>query len=326
MRDRHTRATILMIAGMSGAVACAKGSHDGGPADAVRAIDAHQSLIADAHPQDVIDASEIDAADPPDAAVIDAAPDARPPPDAKTTIDAKVTVDAKPMPDGKTTPDGGTVGGVVFACSQTTLFKIDPATGASTQVGGFGWPASVGNDAMADIAVAPDGSVTGASSGHLYACSATTAACTLIGNLAHAVNALGYAPKGTVDPSNEALVGAANDGSLYRIDTATAAMTSIGHFSGGHASSGDVAYAGGHLLASVNPGGTNDSIATIALPGGATTVVGTTSLPWVWGLASAGGTLYGFTLSREIVTIDPATGVATHLATGTADWYGAGGR
>jgi hypothetical protein len=264
-----------------------------------------------------VDASEVDAAVP-DAAVIDAMvakPDAKP-----------GTPDAKPVPDAAPAPDGGTVGGVLFANSQTELYKIDVATHAIAKVGAFGWPSVVGNDAMADIAIAPDGAVIGASSAHLYRCDAVTAACTHLGALAHSLNALAYVPKGAIDPSAEVLVGASMDGALYRIDATTGAMTSLGHFSGGHASSGDLAYAGTSLIAAVNPGGTNDSLAKVGLPGGATTAIGTTALPWLWGLASAGGTLYGFTLSREVVTIDPVTGAATHVATGPADWYGAAGR
>ena len=67
--------------------------------------------------------------------------------------------------------------------------------------------------------------------------------------------------------------------------------------------------------------------ATSARPStGATSLLGTTARPWVWGLAASGTTLVGFTLQREIVTIDPANGAATHVANGPVDWYGAAGR
>jgi len=324
------RCTVTFAVGLAG---CAQGQpptlRDDAAAqiDAARPVDAQPTPDA---PDDEPDAAPIDADPEPDARVDASAPiDAADKPDAAAKVDAAV-IDAGGAIDGGVIDggaiDGGVVTAAIYACNQTTLYKIDPATYATTAVGDFGWPASVGNDAMADIAVAPDGAIIGASSGHLYRCNAQTAICTLLGSLAHALNALSYVPKGAIDPSNEVLVGAAMDGAVYRIDASNGAMTSLGHFSSGHASSGDLAFAGGVLYAAVNPGGTNDSIAKVSMSGGATTVVGTTSLPWVWGLASAGGKLIGFTLGRDIVTIDTATGVATHVGTGPADWYGAAGR
>ncbi|HUQ02451.1 MAG TPA: hypothetical protein VM261_08150 [Kofleriaceae bacterium] len=264
----------------------------------------------------------------------DPTPDARTV-DATPAVDAPIVViDAQAQTDAATTDaattdgaiDAGTTTAVIFANTQTALYRIDPVTYAAALVGSFGWPASVGSDAMADIAIAPDGAIIGASNARLYRCSATTAACTLVGALAQTVNALGYAPPGTVEPGVDTLVGAKSDGALYRIDTTTAAMTSLGHFSTGHASSGDVAYVAGSLVAAINPGGTNDSLARINATTGATTLVGPTSRPWLWGLAAAGPTLLGFTLDRTIVTINTTTGATAVVATGAVDWYGAAGR
>jgi hypothetical protein len=310
-RDRCSVAFVLALSVAS----CAQGtSPNDDPIDA-RAIDARVAI--DGPP------GEIDAPEAIDAAV-DAAIDAPP-------IDAAI-VDAAPI-DGTTTDarvdaaiDGGTTTSVVFANTQVALYRIDTTTYAATRVADFGWPASVGNDAMADIAIAPDGSIIGASGTRLYRCSATTAACTLIGSLTQTVNALGYVPAGVLHPGVETLVGAKSDGTFYEIDANSAAMNVLGHFSSGHASSGDLAYAGGALVAAVNPGGANDSLARINATTGATTVVGTTGRPWVWGLATNGSTLLGFTLGREVVTINTSTGATTVVATGSVDWYGAAGR
>jgi hypothetical protein len=315
------------------AAGCASGSSasddddDGAPdarvVDATSGVDAPLGVIDAPAPIDgpidgptdapATDAAAIDAASI-DAAMVDARP-----------TDAAST-DAAPDAATDAATDAGTTTAVVLGNTQTALYRIDPTTYATTLVGSFGWPASVGNDAMADIAIAPDGAVMGASGSRLYRCSASTAACTLVGSLAQTVNALAYAPPGVLDPTAEVLVGAKSDGTLYTIDAGTAAMTSLGHFSTGHASSGDLAYVAGSLVAAVNPGGTNDSLARINHTTGATTVVGSTSRPWVWGLAAAGPTLLGFTLDRAIVTINTSTGATAVVGTTAVDWYGAAAR
>ena len=309
---------MLALAGLAG---CAMGAPTADDIDArvtqpdgATAIDAREGPDAAAPPDGpaIIDAAIVDAAVV-DAPAIDAA-----------AIDAALPIDGGVTPDAGI--DGGTTAGVVFASTQSTLYRIDPVTYAVTQVGAFGWPSSVGTDAMADIAVAADGAIVGASGTRLYRCSATTAACTVAGNLAHTVNALTFVPAGAIDPTAEVLVGAKADGTVLRIDPSNGAMTTLGHFSSGHSSSGDLAFAGGALVAAVNPGGANDSLARVNVTTGATTVIGPTNRPWVWGLAATGGRLIGFTLGREIVSIDPATGVTTGLGSGPVDWYGAAGR
>jgi hypothetical protein len=314
-----TRGLLLLLAVTGAAAGCAAGTPAGDdPVDARAGVDAPPDEPVDAA---TVDASTVDAPFV-DAAAIDAAILDAPATDARL-VDAALTDAAAPTDAAL---DGGTTTAIILANSQTALYRIDATTYAATLVASFDWPASVGSDAMADIAIASDGAVLGASGARLYRCSATTAACALVGSLAHTLNALAFAPPGTVDPTVEALVGARSDGTLFRIDTTTAAMTSLGRYSTGHASSGDLAYAGGALVATVNPGGTNDSLARINAATGASTVVGTTGRPWVWGLAATGTTLLGFTLGRDVVTINPTTGATTVVATGAVDWYGAAAR
>jgi hypothetical protein len=215
----------------------------------------------------------------------------------------------------------------MFANDESSLYRIDPATYAAVRVAGFGFPGSIGSDAMADLAIGPDGTLYGISSAHFYKINPTTAACTLLGNPTVALNALGFVPAGVIDAGAETLVGAASDGKLYKVSPATGAVTLLGHFSTGHASSGDLAYVSGPgLVASVNPGGSDDALAKVNPSTGATTSLGSTHTPWVWGLGNAGGTLVGFTLGGTIVTINPATGAATTVATGTPAFYGAAAR
>lgn len=310
------RCSFALVLALS-VTGCAQGTPvDEDPTDA-RAVDARANI--DAPPAD-IDAATVDATTT-DATTTDAATTDAATTDAVTT-DA-VTTDAA---SADAPIDGGTTTAVIFANTQTELYRIDPVTYAATRVANFGWPAGVGSDAMADIAIASNGSVIGASGTRLYRCSPTTAACTLIGSLSQNINSLAYAPAGLIHAGAETLVGAKSDGTLYWIDDTNATMTSLGHYSSGHASSGDIAYGGGSLVATVNPGGTNDSLVRVNAMTGATTMVGTTSRPWVWGLAATGTTLVGFTLSREIVTINTTTGATTLVATSAADWYGAAGR
>jgi hypothetical protein len=256
------------------AIGCAQGtSSQDDPTDARPTIDARASVIdapaagTDAATTDAaaIDARPIDAAVT-DAGAIDAATT-----DAATTDAA--TTDAATTDAGTTDApiDGGTTTAVIFANTQTELYRIDPVTYAATRVASFGWPAGVGSDAMADIAIASDGSVIGASGTRLYRCSATTAACTLIGSLSQSINSLAFAPPGLIHAGAETLVGARSDGTLYWIDHTNATMTSLGHYSSGHASSGDIAYSGTSLVATVNPGGTNDSLVRVNAMTGATT-------------------------------------------------------
>jgi len=294
--------------------ACATGAEPGGAPDD---DDDDQQEPPDARPD------RPDASLHPDAtASLDGAMPDAPRPDAAVP-DAAVPDAA--VPDAAM-PDAGPSTAVIFANGQTALYRVNPSTYAVTLVASFTWPASVGNDAMADIAIAPDGAVIGASSSRLYRCDASTAVCTKIGDLAHTVNGLGYVPQGVVDASAETLLGVTNDGAIYKINASTAAMTSLGHFSNGHASSGDLVYAGSTLYAGVNAGGGNDSLARVATGTGATTLVGSTNKPWMWGLAASGTTLVGFTLARDIVTIDPSSGAATTVGSGPVDWYGAAGR
>src|SRR5262249_46997014 len=146
----------------------------------------------------------------------------------------------------------------------TSLYRINTSTYAATRIGSFVYPGSIGTDAMADLAIAPDGTLLGASSSHLYKIDVANAHCTLVGNLSVAMNALTYVPAGVVDAGAETLVGAGSDGKLYKVNATTGATTQLGHFSAGHASSGDLAFVTGTgLVAAVNPGGSDDALAKV---------------------------------------------------------------
>jgi hypothetical protein len=299
--------------------ACAQGEPpDGLPADRAdaAAVDA-RTIDADVSAPDADDDEPDAADDAPDAPAADAA-----------AIDARA--DAAPdaaVPDAAPAPDADPAGAVLYACNESDLYRVDPATLTATRVAAFGWPGTVGIDAMADLAVAGDGALFGASASRLYRIDPATARATVVGALGQAVNALAFVPAGVVD-SAETLVGATQGGAWLRIDATTGAITSLGHFSAGHSSSGDLAYVPSlGVVAAVNPGGANDVLARVNPATGATTPIGaTTGVIQLWGLGFAGGRLVGFALAGGISTIDTASGTATPATSGPAQWYGAAGK
>ncbi len=343
MRWRSGMVLLLLLAGCAhGETASSDDDPDASaPSDAPpAAIDVFESFDVLPPPDAAVPLP--DAAMPrPDAAVPDASlphPDAAiPHPDAALPDASLPHPDASlphpdaslPHPDAALPPPDASVPPpvVMFANNESTLYRIDASTFASTQVAAFVWPASVGVDAMADLAIAPDGKLIGVSGSRLYQVNPANAHCTLLGSISPQLNALTYVPVGVLDPNVEVLVGAGSDGKLYKLNPTSGATTLLGHYSSGHSSSGDLAYLPGTgLVATVNPGGSNDALAKVTPTTGATALVGSTGLPWVWGLANVHGTLVGFTLSNTIVSINVSTGASTTLATGPIGWYGAAAR
>lgn len=109
----------------------------------------------------------------------------------------------------------------VFGHSGKTLYRLNPTTNAVTPVGDFNGCASD----VTDIAINEAGEMFGTSRTELYAINKTSAACTLIKEGAYP-NSLSFLPKGTLDASEEALVGF-EDADYVRIDTTTGRRTII---------------------------------------------------------------------------------------------------
>lgn len=240
--------------------------------------------------------------------------------------------------------------GEVFGHSDTTLFKLDPSTKIVTKIGDFSCIDQVCNGSgMWDIALDKDGNMYGSldvvdcsgggsEHGSLVKIDKTNASCTIVkasgGTLP---NSLSFVPAGTLDPTNEVLVG--YDGADYkRIDPATGNATTIGSLNPNSTgstwySSGDiVSIIGGktYLTATLDPNSSgSDSILEVdPVTGKALTVIGTVGAGKIWGLGFWGGTAYGFDAAGQLLSIDLTSGAGTPIpltsSFGALSFYGAG--
>jgi hypothetical protein len=172
--------------------------------------------------------------------------------------------------------------------SSSTLWAVGEASdvslaGVTDAAGGFGVE-------LTDIAAAPDGTFYGVGFGTFYRIDPATGAATTVGSPGVGdLNALVVAP-------DERLLAGANAGSLIELDPATGTGSVVGSYGSGLTSAGDLAFApdgtlyaaaadgaGAGVLATVDPA-TGRAKAALALP-----------YPEVYGLAFAGGDLYGLT-------------------------------
>jgi hypothetical protein len=233
-----------------------------------------------------------------------------------------------PVPDSSTPTQ---LDGVVYGHSSDILYRIDPTTFAVTEVAPFGWPAS-GFDTMTDIAVDKDGVMMGVSFTKVYRVDPMTAACTFVGNLDRQFNGLSYVPAPAAAPdAPERLVGTTLDGTVWAIDPTTGATSLAGSYGGGWTSSGDIVYVEGFgIVATVKANAAGaDYLATIDPTTFAATPIGMagggTGFSDIWGLGFWKGKVFGFSGASQMLLIDPATGVASLLATGqSVTWWGAG--
>jgi hypothetical protein len=225
--------------------------------------------------------------------------------------------------------DGGTVpttGGaeVVYGHSASTLYSIDPTTLAVTKIADFGWPGF--GDAMTDIALDKVGNMTGISESTIYSVSATTGACKKLSDFSgDGFNGLSFISADQTTSGAEILVGANQDGDVVQIDPSTGTQTTIGNYGGGWVSSGDLVSVEGATYATVTNGSGNDRLAKVDPMTGEATIIGTTSVSSIYGLAYWKQKLYGFTDQDGMVTIDVTTGKSTPAPSGNGvEWYGAG--
>ena len=91
-------------------------------------------------------------------------------------------------------------------------------------------------------------------------------------------------------------------------------------------SSGDlVSVTGLGTLATVKrSGSTTDWLAKVDMSTGVATPIGDTGFGSIWGLGFWKNKVFGFTSGGAFVLIDPSTGVATSVETGSPTWWGAG--
>lgn len=180
----------------------------------------------------------------------------------------------------------------VFGHSADTLYRLDPKSNDVTVVGDFN-----GCDSVIDIALDESSNLYATGYDALYTVDKKTAKCTEIGKGSFP-NSLSFVPKGTVDATEEALVGYEN-ANYVRIDTKTGKKTTIGSLGGGLISSGDiVSVKGGKTYLTVKGTtqcSTNDCLIEVDPKTGAMiTNFGSIGHKNVFGISFWGGKVYGF--------------------------------
>jgi hypothetical protein len=229
--------------------------------------------------------------------------------------------------DGRGNGDGGQQGcqGVancysVYAHSNDTLYVVDLMSKTLQTIGKF----NSNNDNITDLAVAPDNTIYVVSETALYTASATDGHVTKIGSLA----TCGTKIVALTTLANGQIWTGDYSGALCRIDTTTNPPTVKAPvmMSGGLSLSGDlVALGDGTVFGSAykiadgttGPTVTNNLLVKIDMTTGATTQLGSTGYPKLFGVSFAQNQVIGFTHdgTGHVVAINPMTGAATLFAT-----------
>jgi hypothetical protein len=229
-------------------------------------------------------------------------------PDGSSTHDSGTPppTDAGPLPDaGVTHHDSGGLPqvAIVYGQSGTVLYALNPTTDAVKAVGLF-----IGCDSdVIDIALDKDSHMYATTFGGVYTINTSNAACTLIASGTTYPNSLSFVPAGTLDPTEEALVG--YQGSSYvQIDTTSGAITNVGSLGDTYTSSGDiVSVIGGGTYLTVT-GGTDctasDCLVEVNPATGALiTNYGSVQHSAVYGLAFWAGNVYGFDSGGDLFRV-----------------------
>ena len=252
--------------------------------------------------------------------------------------------------------DGGKPPGKIYVHTGATLFLFDPlaagGAGTLTEIGAFDCLAAE-NDTMIDIAVDRSNNIYGTSFNGFLKISATDAKCTYILKAGSYPNSLAFMPIGTVDMTQEALVGygfdAVNQATQFeRIDTTTGKVTVIGNINPPDVSGQGTQYEASGDIIGLSRNGNSAYVTVKQLPpdGGVATIL-TDSLAEVnpatgaiksvkretgeidlYGLGQWAGQAYGFSGDTgDIVKIDLARGTSEIVAVDAGSpvlWYGAG--
>lgn len=177
------------------------------------------------------------------------------------------------------------------------LFTVDPATGSIGLVGNCG---------MANVTdIAFHGpTLYGVSFSQLLRLNPDTGLAAVIGGIGFSTNGLAVAEDGTI------YAGTTN-GQLITVNPVSGAGTLVGAFGGGLLSGGDLVFdANGVLYGALTSGG-NTVLARVNRATGAATVIGTTGIPNVYGLAITCCRMFGGTASGDLLSVNVATGLAT---------------
>ena len=198
----------------------------------------------------------------------------------------------------------------LFAQSPNTLYRLDAITKELHTVGDF-----VGCDGpVIDIAIDQKGRLFGTTFGGFYRIDTGDGSCTPMG-MGLTPTSLAFVPPGTLDPTEEALVGF-DHAAYVRFDPETGDSVVIGDLSSpGYESSGDVvAVAGGGTYLSAKGNGCSDCLIEVdPVTGALLGIVADLQYSDVFGLAYYDGIAYGFTGNGELFQVELATGETTPL-------------
>lgn len=199
-----------------------------------------------------------------------------------------------------------------LAHDDTRLYEIDLPSGALNVLGET--PV-----VLTDLALHPDGTLYGATGGRLVRVDYEA------GTVSDVVGVPGAFVGLDVSPEGE-MYGSVDD-RIVRFDLERGTASVVARFPGGLLASGDVAFVGGRLFATVMGGRGGDWLVEVSLaPGGRARVVGATGQECIWGLAPFGDRLYGLTCEGRLLDVDTVTGAARELAAPGARFFGAGAR
>jgi len=144
--------------------------------------------------------------------------------------------------------------------------------------------------------------------------------------VASAIGSIGFQTNGLAVASDGTIYAATTGGELVRVNPVTGAGTLVGSFGGGLTSSGDLAFDSNDVLYGALNSGGSVALASIDRGTGAATVIGSTGLGTLYGLAFFCCRLYGTSGPGELVDVNVATGQATVIGRNALTHWGMAAR
>ncbi|MFK7999836.1 MAG: hypothetical protein AB8H86_09575 [Polyangiales bacterium] len=183
-----------------------------------------------------------------------------------------------------------------FVHDEFGLWSVDLPSGRSERVANF--------PVFTDIALGPDGTLYAVDFAGIYTYDRFRGFAELIIPTTRELVALDIGPDG-------ALYGAALDDEVVRYEIGSGRQEVVGRFPPGWVSSGDIAFVGSRLLATIsdNPASMTATNALCEImPDGRGEIIGMLGQTCLWGLAAFGSDLYGFSCGGELYAIDSERG------------------
>jgi hypothetical protein len=221
-------------------------------------------------------------------------------------------------PDDSLCPPGLTCGiegcaPIAYTCNgDGTLAEVNLQNGSIRVIGSDGdaGPASGLLATLTDIGLHPNGTLYGIDvEGNVSSVDRGTGEVTALAST-NIVNANGL----TVAPDGTLYASVLNQ--LYRVDLTLFQQTVVATLPSGYFSSGDLVFDNGVLFLAARLGDApaSDTLMAVSLTDRTARVVGEFGFPCVWGLASRGQQLFGFTCAGNFFSSDPASGAGTKSA------------